>query len=798
MAVGLDHKTVDQHISACRLEDSIRVACINSPDSTTVSGDYNAIDTLLSALQDQDIFVRKLKTDDKAYHSQLMKSIGQLYEDLLKPILDKKGRRHSGESKVKMFSSVNPGLIEEALIATPNYWRQNLESPVLFHRAMELLLVSGPYQMIEVGPHPALAQPVRDIQQGINNTQSSYSSTLSRGTNDQLSMLNLAGLLFLGGFKLPISRINGLDSESTVQRSVKANGYKINSITAADGIPSRKGFTPPLTPEIGHESNGEVENHSSEINGAYSEGTGVHTKSVNGANLETALTNEFENELDMTRGLRVIHDLPTYPWNHQDLFWNESRISSEYRNLKHRRHDLLGSRIPGTAGKACWWRNTLKLQEVSWIQDHKLGPTIVFPAAGYLAMAIEGLCQVQDYSAEGNITLKEVHILNLLVVESDGDGVELSMQLEPAKISNTSSSSIWWQFEISSRIADVLTIHANGLITVQDTPSLIGMSFPFTKFTMEEQASRTWYNKLAKEGLCFGPQFHSLAEISTDHSKNMPCVLAKTIYQQGGDTGAYLESEYLIHPVTIDAIIQAGIIGTAAGVVQNLKGKVPVVIGELNVLSGTTTLAKEVCTIRTICQRVGFESVLVQGQLESSTGQILAQIKDMRAIAYREPSLHTQAALERNPFLRILWKPSISTLSIEDSYVLGHYVEEFNRILSPQYKNTDLAYFAGAVDLITHKNGRTKILELSDDCGNNDLGEFFNATSIGGNHKHFDTYTRAVLNPDGGLSSEAKPLKREPLFDLVLVFSVRLPRLYHFCANFIILEITNASGSLPT
>ncbi|ESZ90718.1 hypothetical protein SBOR_8912 [Sclerotinia borealis F-4128] len=457
---------------------------------------------------------------------------------------------------------------------------------------------------------------------------------------------------------------------------------------------------------------------------------GNHAVSIiqNGAKTSPDLASLVENT---GSGLRVIHDLPTYSWTHKDLLWNESRISSDYRTQKHKRHDLLGSKVSGTPGRAFWWRNTLKLQEVIWIQDHKLGQTIVFPAAAYLAMAIEGLFQAHDNLIEVRITLKQVHLLNLLVLEAEGDGVELTMQLEPARLSSATTSEIWWRFEICSRVADVLTVHANGLIAVQNSDTYSTESlFSYADSIMEEQSTKTWYNKLAKEGLCFGPEFHSLVEIKTDRGKRSSGALAKTIYRQGG-----------------------AIVGSAAGIVHDFKGKIPVMLGELDIFPGKITNASELCNIETSCRRVGFESVLLSGELQSPDGKLLARMKDVRVIPYREQSL--QNSTERNPYLRILWKPSISTLTSENSHVLTSHLEQFNNSLPSQGKGNDMAYLTGAIDLITHSSGRAKILELSHD-DSNQLEQSIIAAGIGGNNKRFDSYTRAIIMPDGSIKATPK------------------------------------------
>lgn len=65
-------------------------------------------------------------------------------------------------------------------------------------------------------------------------------------------------------------------------------------------------------------------------------------------------------------------DLPPYQWNYEKVFWAEPRMSVEYRQPSHPRHDLLGSKIPGLSDRSMVWRNVLRLKDIPWLQDHKV------------------------------------------------------------------------------------------------------------------------------------------------------------------------------------------------------------------------------------------------------------------------------------------------------------------------------------------------------------------------------------------------------------------------------------------
>lgn len=88
-----------------------------------------------------------------------------------------------------------------------------------------------------------------------------------------------------------------------------------------------------------------------------------------------------------------LSDLPPYPFNHTVKHWHESRLSIEYRFRKEGRHNLLGVIVPSSSMIEPTWRNILRVSDIPWLKDHIVQSTVVFPAAGYIAMAIEAARQ---------------------------------------------------------------------------------------------------------------------------------------------------------------------------------------------------------------------------------------------------------------------------------------------------------------------------------------------------------------------------------------------------------------------
>ncbi|PZD41177.1 Polyketide synthase modules protein [Pyrenophora tritici-repentis] len=89
-------------------------------------------------------------------------------------------------------------------------------------------------------------------------------------------------------------------------------------------------------------------------------------------------------------------DLPKYPFNHTRSYWRESRLSRNMRFPQRARHNLLGTRSLDWNNHIAQWRNTIRLAEVQWLEDHRINGDVIFPAAAMLVMAMEALAQLLE------------------------------------------------------------------------------------------------------------------------------------------------------------------------------------------------------------------------------------------------------------------------------------------------------------------------------------------------------------------------------------------------------------------
>ncbi|KAE8155307.1 hypothetical protein BDV25DRAFT_135054 [Aspergillus avenaceus] len=460
------------------MREGITIACENSPNSVTLSGDSDTLDIVLEDIQqaeDGNVFHRRLAVD-VAYHSHHMQEPRQMYEKLIGPHI------HHRSSMVPMYSSVTTTAISDPRELDAEYWCQNLTSPVLFNSAVQRILdEEGPAKLfLEIGPHSSLAGPLRQIFQTQTGKEITplYVPTLRRRDGGYQSLLAMAGQLFAYGGSMDLSAI--------------------------------------------------IDN-----------GT-------------------------------VLTDLPTYPWNHGQRYWNESRLAHDWRLRQEPHHELLGSRCLESTNVEPSWRNVLQMDQVPWLTDHRIGKDIVFPCAGYVAMVGEAIRQITgstDYS------VKNLFMRTALILQGS-DGTELVTNLKPKRLADNIDS-IWYDFSISAYQDGTWRNHCVGQVRPGPDRKDLEAKAKITYSRLVK--SDTWYSALERRGLEYGPQFRGLENISASPSSHQA---AATLH----DDEALYVSRYALHPIVIDESLQLLSVAETHGISRQMtRLAIPMAIEEMYV-----------------------------------------------------------------------------------------------------------------------------------------------------------------------------------------------------------------------
>jgi acyl transferase domain-containing protein len=172
----------------------------------TLSGDLEALEAVIGQMKadDQDVFVRLLKTDGMAYHSHHMLEVGAVYEEYLRAFVDAK------PASVPFLSTVT-GKSAGTTLLDAAYWRRNLESPVKFFPAVKAMIASQQSQdqlYLEIGPHSALSGPLRQIFKTTPaKGRLTYLSTTTRGKDGLECILQMCGQLYLQAVDLRLEKL---------------------------------------------------------------------------------------------------------------------------------------------------------------------------------------------------------------------------------------------------------------------------------------------------------------------------------------------------------------------------------------------------------------------------------------------------------------------------------------------------------------------------------------------------------------------------------------------------------------
>ena len=210
----------------------------------------------------------------------------------------------------------------------------------------------------------------------------------------------------------------------------------------------------------------------------------------------------------------MIPDLPSYPWDHSESYWYESRLSKDWRFREHGYHGLLGLRVGQSTTFEPSWRNVLTLEDEPWLYDHKIRGDVIFPFAGYAAMAGECIRQVSGV-AEG-YSLRHVVVHSALVL-TDSKPVEMITAFRPHRLTDSIDSE-WFDFSISSNSGSTWMKNCEGQVKPRQAD--LSQCEKFHDYPRKVDPA-SWYSAMRKIGFNYGPEFSGLKKITSSTTENL-------------------------------------------------------------------------------------------------------------------------------------------------------------------------------------------------------------------------------------------------------------------------------------
>ncbi|KAL8974635.1 MAG: hypothetical protein Q9197_001123 [Variospora fuerteventurae] len=276
--------------------------------------------------------------------------------------------------------------------------------------------------------------------------------------------------------------------------------------------------------------------------------------------------------------------LPSHQWNHGRTHWHESRISRKVRGRKQAFHELLGVQSPDSTARELRWTNVLKVSEIRWLRGHQLQGQTVFPAAGYVAMAVEA---ARTLAADRSVELFELHNLTIpraITFEEDvNSGVEILITLTAITAHNLhdqTSTADFSCYSCASAGADQeMELMASGSVKVIfGAPSVAALaSTPLDVSNMSSIDTNRFYASLGKLGYGYYDNFRGMSSLK--RRLNQSSVLVGTYPYTDDDLAVYL-----VHPTLLDVAFQASMLAYSAPGDERLWSlHVPTSIGRIRV-----------------------------------------------------------------------------------------------------------------------------------------------------------------------------------------------------------------------
>ncbi|KAJ4386024.1 hypothetical protein N0V93_008915 [Gnomoniopsis smithogilvyi] len=243
----------------------------------------------------------------------------------------------------------------------------------------------------------------------------------------------------------------------------------------------------------------------------------------------------------------LIKGLPTYAWDHDRPLWKEPRVSRAYRERKNPPHELLGTATSNGDNQEMRWRNIMKLNEMEWLRGHQFQNQVLFPAAGYVSMAVEAAmrlgCEGQEDSVQ-LVELEDLIIHQAITLEDNSSGTEVILVIRAVERTPTTITAQYTCYsggvDGASHDADKVNFTGRATVTLGELPvpdALPAREAP--SLPMSELDLSRFYTSLEDIGLRYSGDF--LVE-SASRRLGTATVAVRRV-----------ESPLKVHPATLDA-----------------------------------------------------------------------------------------------------------------------------------------------------------------------------------------------------------------------------------------------------
>lgn len=393
--------------------------------------------------------------------------------------------------------------------------------------------------------------------------------------------------------------------------------------------------------------------------------------------------------LDMT-SRPTVPDLPMYPFSEAQSYWVESSLDQNFRFRGAPRHELLGSRSLDWNTQIAQWRNLMRLSELPWLGDHRIGDSIIFPAAGSLVMAMEAVRQVLGKSVSiCSMQIRDATFSHAIRLRQGTDTIETQLTL--IQPSGASVATSWAQYRLFCREEGSYIECASGWIrAVLDQKDRL-RALSRGPWSLEGVGAHDWVTSI--ETACrvpespplelppgaevrYGPAFQNLECIRTD-AKGRIVARVNTESWKVSSTHSHAPPPFAVHPTTLDGLAQCMGQALLAQRPNELPTMVPTHISNIWVDCNAENLRHGSIEVVAKADFQGYKGcssniVAIAGASDGQK-QPLAYMEGLTTTFIDQPqAMATQERSARRLCRKLVWKPDIESMSAEQ--LLAHCI----------------------------------------------------------------------------------------------------------------------------
>lgn len=342
-------------------------------------------------------------------------------------------------------------------------------------------------------------------------------------------------------------------------------------------------------------------------------------------------------------------DLPTYPFQ-RERYWFDTMYRPPVVQAVSGRstgHPLLGDRI---ASPLRLYQTSLSIATTSWLSDHRIYESALFPVTGFLELALAAGRDAigTDDVALANVSLREGlpipepgSVTLQVIVTPDEDGAQQVQVFSDTGDADDGDGHVAWRLHLVATVErSAAAVPAAGLRTL-DGAGRIDRDVP------------EYYTKLHEQGAYYGPAFRGITSIARSGDQ----VLGHIRLPDESSTDS---EKYFVHPALLDSCVQLIGVGLPWADDPRSTDDICVPVGLASYQVYRPAVSDIWCHVESVRTNATNSSITSDFVLTDTSGEIVARVEglEMHRVTRAAMQKSNDKPVKPDWMLEVEWQPS--------------------------------------------------------------------------------------------------------------------------------------------